>query len=39
MLYAGAKELFRNQSEAGRIVEISEAEEVEGIEKVLRGED
>jgi len=39
MLYAGAKELMRNQSEAGRIIEIGDAEEVETIEEVLQGED
>lgn len=39
MLYAGAKELMRNQSEAGRMIEIDAAEEVETIEQVLQGED
>jgi len=39
MLYAGAKELMRNQSEAGRILEIGDAEEVESIEEKLQGED
>ena len=39
MLYAGAKELMRNQSEAGRIIEIGDAEEVETIEEELQGED
>ncbi|CAK4030439.1 GMF family [Lecanosticta acicola] len=39
MLYAGAKELFRNQSEAGRILEIGDVEELEGIEEKLKGED
>lgn len=39
MLYAGAKELMRNQSEAGRIVEIDTAEEVEEMEKKLQAED
>lgn len=39
MLYAGAKELMRNQSEAGRMIEIDTAEEVEDIEKRLQGED
>jgi len=39
MLYAGAKELMRNQSEAGRILEIADAEEVESIEEKLQGED
>jgi hypothetical protein len=39
MLYAGAKELMRNQSEAGRIIEIDAAEEVETIEEKLQSED
>ena len=39
MLYAGAKELMRNQSEAGRIIEIADAEEVESIEERLQAED
>jgi hypothetical protein len=39
MLYAGAKELMRNQAEAGRIIEIDAAEEVETIEEKLQGED
>lgn len=39
MLYAGAKELMRNQSEAGRIIEITDAEEVESIEERLQAED
>jgi len=39
MLYAGAKELMRNQSEAGRIIEIDAAEELEEIEEKLKGED
>lgn len=39
MLYAGAKELLRNQSEAGRIVEIDSTEDLEGIEEKLKGED
>lgn len=39
MLYAGAKELMRNQSEAGRIIEIGDAEEVESIEERLQAED
>lgn len=39
MLYAGAKELMRNQSEAGRIIEVDAAEDVETIEKQLQGED
>ncbi|RMY55944.1 hypothetical protein D0863_13148 [Hortaea werneckii] len=39
MLYAGAKELMRNQAEVNRIIEMDAAEEVEGIEEMLRGED
>lgn len=39
MLYAGAKELMRNQSEAGRIIEIDSAEDLESIEDKLKGED
>ncbi|KAI7687678.1 hypothetical protein KC353_g20154 [Hortaea werneckii] len=39
MLYAGAKELMRNQAEVNRIIEMDAAEEVEGIEEKLRGED
>ena len=37
MLYAGAKELMRNTAEAGRVVEMQEAEELEEIEKILGG--
>lgn len=39
MLYAGAKELMKNTAEAGRIIEIDNAEDLEGIEEVLKGED
>ncbi|KAK5112590.1 hypothetical protein LTR62_003904 [Meristemomyces frigidus] len=39
MLYAGAKELLRNQSEVGRIIEIDSAEDLEEIEEKLKGED
>lgn len=39
MLYAGAKEFLRNQSEVGRIIEIDSTDDLEGIEKVLKGED
>ncbi|KAK5115628.1 hypothetical protein LTR85_009799 [Meristemomyces frigidus] len=39
MLYAGAKELMRNQSEVGRIIEIDSAEDLEDIEEKLKGED
>jgi len=36
MLYAGAKELMRNTSEVGRILEVDTAEDVEGIEALLK---
>ena len=39
MLYAGAKELMRNQSEVGRIIEIDSTEDLETIEEKLKGED
>lgn len=39
MLYAGAKELFRSQAEAGRLIEVDSSEDVEGIEERLQGED
>ena len=39
MLYAGAKELMRSQSEVGRVIEIEDAGEVEGIEERLQAED
>lgn len=39
MLYASAKELMRNQSEVGRIIEMDSAEDLEGIEDKLKGED
>lgn len=38
MLYAGAKELMRNTAEVGRVIEISEAEDLENIEEKLGGE-
>ncbi|MCJ1335399.1 hypothetical protein MMC09_000669 [Bachmanniomyces sp. S44760] len=38
MLYAGAKELMRNTAEVGRVIEISEAEDLETIEEKLKGE-
>lgn len=38
MLYAGAKELMRDTAEVGRVIEFSEAEELESIEKKLGGE-
>ncbi|KAF1821700.1 glia maturation factor beta [Dissoconium aciculare CBS 342.82] len=36
MLYAGAKELMRNTSEAGRIIEIDSPEDLESIEEKLK---
>ena len=39
MLYASAKELLRNQSEVGRIIEIDSTEDLEAIEEKLKGED
>jgi hypothetical protein len=39
MLYAGAKELMRNQSEAGKIIEIKDAEDVLEMEEKLKGEE
>ncbi|KAL8822264.1 MAG: hypothetical protein Q9191_006996 [Dirinaria sp. TL-2023a] len=38
MLYAGAKELMRNTAEVGRVIELSEPEELESIEGKLGGE-
>lgn len=38
MLYAGAKELMRNTAEVGRVIEISEAEDLESIEQKLGGQ-
>lgn len=38
MLYAGAKELMRNTAVVGRVIELSEAEELESLEKKLVGE-
>ena len=38
MLYAGAKELMRNTAEVGKIIEMSEAEDLEAIEAKLLGE-
>ena len=38
MLYAGAKELMRSTAEVGRVIEISEAEDLENIEEKLGGE-
>ena len=39
MLYAGAKELLRTESEVGRIIEIDSTDDLEGIEEKLKGED
>jgi Cofilin/tropomyosin-type actin-binding protein len=36
MMYAGAKELMRNTSEVGKIIEIESAEDLEGIEEKLK---
>lgn len=35
MTYAGAKELMRNTSEVGRIIDIESAEDLEEIPKML----
>lgn len=35
MLYAGAKELMRDTAEAGKVIEIIEAEDLETIEEKL----
>jgi hypothetical protein len=39
MSYAGAVELFRSTAEVNRVIEISESEEIEGLEGKLKGED
>ncbi|KAK5165543.1 uncharacterized protein LTR77_009072 [Saxophila tyrrhenica] len=39
MLYAGAKELLRNQAEVGRIIEIDSTDDLESIEERLKGEE
>lgn len=39
MLYAGAKELMRKEAETGRVLDVSDAEEVEELEERLRGEE
>ena len=39
MLYAGAKELMRNQSEVGRIIEIDSTDDLDDLEEKLKGED
>jgi len=37
MLYAGAKELMRNTSEVGKIIDIESAEDLEELPKKLGG--
>lgn len=39
MLYAGAKELMKNTAEAGKIIEIENADDLESIEDKLQGEE
>lgn len=39
MLYAGAKELMKNTAEAGKIIEIDSADELESIEEKLQGDE
>ena len=39
MSYAGAVELFRGAAEVNRVLEISDAEELQSIEEKLTGED
>ena len=38
MLYAGAKELMRNTAEVGKVVEMSDLEDLDSIEEKLGGE-
>lgn len=38
MLYAGAKELMRNTAEVNKIIEITEAEDLDDIEEKLKGD-
>lgn len=38
MLYASAKELVRNTAEVNRIIEISDAEDIEGIPDKLQSD-
>lgn len=38
MLYAGAKELMRNTSEVGRVIDIESAEDLDEIPKKLEGQ-
>ena len=39
MLYASAKELMRNTAEVGRVIEVSDPEELEKIKEMLGGEE
>jgi hypothetical protein len=39
MSYAGAVELMRGTAEVNRVIEISEAEDLQEIEEKLKGED
>jgi hypothetical protein len=39
MSYAGAVELFRSTAEVNRVLEITEAEDLQEIEEKLKGED
>lgn len=39
MLFASAKELMRNTAEVGRVIEISDPEELANIKEMLGGED
>ena len=38
VLYAGAKELMRNTAEVGRVIEMTEPEDLDGIKEKLGGE-
>ena len=38
MLYAGAKELMRNTAEAGRVIELTDVEDLDAIKEKLGGE-
>jgi len=35
MLYAGAREVLRREAETGRVIEVEDAEGVEGVADVL----
>lgn len=39
MLYAGAKELMRSTAEVGRVIEVEDGEEVEGVGELIRGQE